>query len=54
LHDRQRDAVAMHVAELYGLKDDGTLRTLTIGVSAAALMAQLDGEVAEIMEKWLQ
>jgi Family of unknown function (DUF5682) len=53
LHERQRDAVAMHVAELYGLKEDGSLRTLTIGVSAAHLMAQLDGEVAEIMDQCL-
>ena len=44
----------MHVAELYGLKGDGELRTLTIGISAAALMAQLDGEVAEIMDKWMR
>jgi hypothetical protein len=54
LHERQRDAVAMHVAELYGLKDDGSIRTLTIGLSAAHLMATLDGEVAEIMEKWMK
>jgi hypothetical protein len=54
LHERQRDAVAMHVAELYGLKDDGSVRTLTIGLSAAHLMATLDGEVAKIMDKWLK
>jgi hypothetical protein len=52
LHERQKDNVAMHVAELYGLKGDESLRTLTIGVSAAHLMAQLDSEVAGILEKW--
>jgi hypothetical protein len=54
LHERQRDGVALHVAELYGLKEDQSLRTLTIGLSAAQLMAELDGEVAEIMGKWMQ
>jgi hypothetical protein len=54
LHERQRDGVAMHVAELYGLKEDRSLRTLTIGLSAAQLMAELDGEVAAIMEKWMR
>jgi hypothetical protein len=53
LHERQRDGVALHVAELYGLKEGQSLRTLTISVGAAQLMAQLDSEVATIMEKWI-
>ncbi len=53
LHERQRDGVASHVAELYGLKESESLRTLTISVGAARLMAQLDTEVAAILEKWI-
>ena len=54
LHERQRDGVALHVAELYGLKEDQSLRTLTASVGAAHLMAQLDAEVAAIMKDWLK
>jgi len=53
LHERQRDNVAIRVAELYGIKESDSLRTLTTSVGAAQLMAELDGEVAAIMEKWL-
>jgi hypothetical protein len=53
LHDRQRDSVASHVAELYGLKESESLRALTTSVGAAHLMAQLDAEVAAIMKEWL-
>jgi hypothetical protein len=53
LHERQRDRMAAHVAELYGLKEDSSLRTLTASLGAAALMAQLDAQVATIMNKWL-
>jgi hypothetical protein len=53
LHDRQRDGVAGNVAELYGLKDSESLRTLTTSLGAARLMAELDGEVAAIMNEWL-
>jgi hypothetical protein len=53
LHDRQRDGVASHVAELYGLKESESLRTLTTSVGAAHLMAGLDSEVAAIMKQWL-
>src|SRR5262249_20524865 len=53
LHERQRDGVASHVAELYGLKESQSLRTLTTSVGAAALMAQLDAEVAQIVKEWL-
>jgi hypothetical protein len=53
LHDRQRDSVASHVAELYGLKEGESIRALSTSVGAANLMAQLDGEVAAIMKEWL-
>lgn len=53
LHDRQRDAVGSHVAELYGLKEAESVRALTTSVGAAHLMGELDGEVARIMEEWL-
>jgi len=53
LHERQRDGVASHVAELYGLKESESLRTLTTSVGAAQLMAELDTEVAAIMKEWL-
>jgi len=53
LHDRQRDGVASHVAELYGLKESESLRALTTSVGAAHLMAQLDAEVAAIIKEWL-
>jgi len=53
LHDRQRDNVASHVAKLYGLKEDESLRTLTASVEAAQLMASLDAQVAAIMKEWL-
>jgi Family of unknown function (DUF5682) len=53
LHERQRDGVALHVAELYGLKENESLRTLSISVAAAHLMAELDGQVATIMKEWL-
>ncbi len=53
LHERQRDSVAAHVAELYGLKESESLRALTTSIGAAQLMAQLDAEVATIMKEWL-
>jgi len=53
LHERQRDGVASHVAELYGLKEGVSIRTLTLSTSAARLIAELDGEVSAIMHEWL-
>ena len=53
LHERQRDSFAAHVAQRYGLKENQSLCTLTTSVAAAHLMAELDGEVAEIMTQWL-
>ena len=54
LHERQRDGVAIRVAELYGLKESQSLRKLNTSLGAAQLMAELDGEVAEIMEQWFK
>ena len=48
------DGVAIRVAELYGLKEGQSLRKLNTSLGAAQLMAELDGEVAEIMEQWLK
>jgi hypothetical protein len=53
LHDRQRDNVSLHVAELYGLKECASLRTLATSVGAAQLMAELDAEAAAILRQWL-
>jgi len=53
LHERQRDGFASHVAELYGLKESESLRTLATSVGSAQLMAELDGEVAAVMTEWL-
>jgi hypothetical protein len=53
LHERQRDSLAAHVAELYGLKEGESLRTLATSVGAAQLMAQLDAEAAAILGEWL-
>ena len=46
LAERQKDNIASHVAELYGLKESDSIRALTTSVGAAQLMAQLDTEVA--------
>ncbi len=53
LQERQRDSLAAHVAELYGLKESESLRTLATSVGAARLMAELDTEVASILSEWL-
>lgn len=54
LHERQRDSVALHVAELYGLKESQSIRTLSTSVGTAHLMADLDAKVAAIMDEWIQ
>jgi hypothetical protein len=53
LHERQRDSLAAYVAELYGLKESDSLRTLSASVGAARLMAELDAEAAAILSQWL-
>ncbi len=54
LHERQRNSLAMHVAELYGLKESDAPRTLATSVGAARLMAELDAEAASILYLWLE
>jgi hypothetical protein len=53
LHERQRETLAIHVAEIYGLKEARDVQSLATSVGAAALMSQLDSEVAKIMKEWL-
>jgi hypothetical protein len=53
LNERQRDGLASHVAELYGLRETQSLRTLATSVGAARLMAELDAEAAAILSGWL-
>lgn len=54
LHARQRDGLAQHVAELYGMKESQSLRTLSTSVGAAQLLAELDAQVARIMGEWIE
>lgn len=54
LHERQRDSLAAHVAELYGIKESESLRMLATSVGAARLMAELDAEAAAILGEWLE
>ena len=54
LHERQRDSLAVHVAELYGLKESDMPRTLATSIGAARLMAELDAAAAEILREWLR
>jgi len=49
----ERDSLAVQVAELYGLKESESLRTLAASVGAARLMAELDAEAATILKEWL-
>ncbi len=52
LHERQRDSLASKVAERYGLAESESLTELRTSVAAAALIAQIDQQVAKIMDKW--
>jgi hypothetical protein len=52
LHDRQRDSLADRVARRYGLKEMEDLTELRTSVGAAALFAEIDREVARILEIW--
>ncbi len=54
LHDRQVDSLAACVARKYGLTEHATdqLTELSTSVAAAALLADIDRRVAEIMRKW--
>jgi hypothetical protein len=53
LHERQRDSLAGYVAELYGIAESKTVRTLMTSVGAAQLMAELDNEAARILAEWV-
>jgi hypothetical protein len=53
LHERQRDSLATCVAELYGLTEIESVRTLATSLGAAHLMAELDAEAAHILKEWL-
>lgn len=52
LHAGQRDSLAARVAQRYGLAEQESLTELRTSVGAAALFAQIDRQVAEIMTRW--
>lgn len=52
LHGAQVQSVAGQVAEFYGLKEAESLTDLRTSTGAAAWLARLDREVAEILEAW--
>ncbi|HYT89381.1 MAG TPA: DUF5682 family protein, partial [Gemmataceae bacterium] len=52
LHERHRDSLAASVAERYGLTEKESLTELRMSVGAAARIARIDRQVADIMEKW--
>jgi hypothetical protein len=52
LHQRQVESVASRVAERYGLGEQESLTELRTSVAAAAWIARIDQQVAQILEKW--
>ena len=53
IHDRHRDSLAAVVAARYGLGDEGeSITDLSTSVESAALIVQIDKQVAEIMAPW--
>jgi hypothetical protein len=52
LHAGQRDSLAARVARRYGLAEQESLTELRTSVGAAAILAAIDRQVAEIMTKW--
>jgi hypothetical protein len=52
LHERQRDLLAEQVARLHGLAEATSLTELRTSVDAAALIARIDQQVAQIMKDW--
>jgi hypothetical protein len=52
LHAGQRDSLAARVAQRYGLAEQESLTELRTSVGAAALLAAIDRQVAEIMTTW--
>lgn len=54
LHKRHRDALAREIARYYGLEEESMVdQSLSTSTEAAALIAELDSEVARIMTDWL-
>lgn len=52
LHERQRDSLASHVAEHYGLKDGTAITHIETSTEALVHMARIDKRVAEVMQEW--
>lgn len=52
LHERQVDSLAARVAQRYGLAETETLTELRTSVGAAAWIARIDHQVADIMAPW--
>lgn len=52
LHARQCDSLAARVAKKYGLAEDESLTELRTSVGAAAVIARIDRQVAEVMKEW--
>jgi hypothetical protein len=52
LHERQRDSLAENVARRYGLCQAEEVTDLRTSVGAAARIAALDRQVAEILARW--
>jgi hypothetical protein len=53
LHERDKDSLAARVAERYGLAEAEAVTDLRTSVGAAARIARIDQQVAEIMQ-WLE
>ena len=52
LHQRQRDSLAVRVAETYGLVESTNLQQLDVSSEMAKTIVELDLKVAEIMKRW--
>jgi len=52
LHDRQRESLAVRVAEHYGLSESTALTELRTSAAAATVIARIDAETSRIMEQW--
>lgn len=52
MHAAHRDSLATRVAQLYGLKEGGSITELKISTSAAITVARIDKQVASIMKEW--
>ncbi len=52
LHQKQRDTIAEIVAKKFGLIDSKPLTSLVASLGTEAMIARIDGQLAEIMKKW--